>query len=233
MKLNVALAFVSLSIMSAAVVAQDPLKDTTIEGLQLIRDTNLALVYAEPGADLGRYNRIYLADTYVAFKKNWKRNQNRGSSHKISADDMSRIKSELALLFRDVFTRTLEESGYDLVTEHAEDVLLVKPAIINLDVVAPETRSPGIVHSYSETAGEMTLYLELYDSVTGDLIAKALDRKVDRHTGYFRWQNRVSNRAAARRILQEWAKVLKEGLDGIQGGNEAIAVKAESDHTAP
>jgi hypothetical protein len=32
-------------------------------------------------------------------------------------------------------------------------------------------------------------------------------------TGYFQWRNKVSNRAAANRILQVWAKVLKEGLD--------------------
>ena len=69
------------------------------------------------------------------------------------------------------------------------------------------------VRTYSESAGEMTLYLELYDSVTDDLLAKALDRKKDRQTGYFRWQTRITNRAAANRILQAWADVLKEGLD--------------------
>jgi hypothetical protein len=40
-----------------------------------------------------------------------------------------------------------------------------------------------------------------------------MDRQKDRQTGYIRWQNRISNRAAAERILQSWANVLKEGLD--------------------
>ena len=130
---------------------------------------------------------------------------------------MGKIKAELALLFRDVFTKTMEDGGYELVTERAEDVLLVKPAIINLDVVAPDTRSAVNAQTYSESAGEITLYLELYDSLTDDLIAKALDRQEDRQTGYFQWQNRVSNRAAANRILQVWADVLKEGLDEARG----------------
>jgi hypothetical protein len=63
----------------------------------------------------------------------------------------------------------------------------------------------------------MTLYLELYDSLTNDLIAKALDRQKDRRTGQFRWQDKVTNRAAANRILQTWADVLKEGLDRARG----------------
>ncbi len=193
---------------------------TTVEGLQLIKDSNLALVYAEPGADLGQYNRIYLDDAYISFRKNWKRDQSRHSPHKILAEDMARMKAELALLFREVFSRTLEEGGYELVTERAEDVLLIKPAIINLDVFAPDTMDANRGNSFTETAGEMTLYLELYDSVTDDLIAKALDRKKDRETGYFQWQTRITNRAAANRILQVWANVLKEGLDEARGSND-------------
>lgn len=200
--------------VAGPVTAQDAAPALTPDGLQLIDDTNLALVYAEPGADMSRYDRIFLDTPYVAFKKNWQREQNRQWQNKrVSADDMERIKTELAALFMDVFTTTLSEGGYRLVTEAGDDVLLIRPAIINLDVVAPDTNSPGITRSYSETAGEMTLYMELYDSVTGDLIAKALDRKRDRVTGYFQWRNKVSNRAAADRILQVWANVLKEGLD--------------------
>jgi len=179
-----------------------------------MKDSKLALVYVEPGADLSRYDRILLATPYVAFRKNWQRDQNRmWQNKKVSTDDMERIKTELAGLFTDVFSKTLGDAGYRLVSEAGEDVLLIRPAIVNLDIVAPDTHSPGITQSYSETAGEMTLYMELYDSVTGDLIAKALDRKRDRRTGYFQWRNKVSNRAAANRILQVWAKVLKEGLE--------------------
>jgi len=200
--------------MAGPALAEEKAPEFTPDGLQLIEDTNLALVYAEPGADLGQYDKIYLVTPYVAFKKNWQREQNRQWQNKrVSADDMEKIKTELAALFMDVFSRTLSDGGYQLVTEAGDDVLLIRPAIINLDVVAPDVNAPGITRSYSETAGEMTLFMELYDSVTGDLVAKALDRKRDRTTGYFQWRNKVSNRAAANRILQVWANVLKEGLD--------------------
>lgn len=198
-------------------VARDDKPEVTIEGLEKVRDTRLALVYAEPGADFSQYNRLNLVDTHVSFKKNWQRDQNRSRVNKVSTADMDRIKAELAVMFHEVFTGVLEEGGYELVTEQAEDVLIVKPAIINLDVISPDTNSATRSHSYSESAGEMTLYLELYDSVTNDLIAKALDQQKDRKTGYFRWQSRVSNRAAANRILKVWANVLKDGLDEARG----------------
>jgi len=160
-------------------VAQEPAPEVTVEGLQLIKDSNLALVYAEPGIDLRQYSKINLDDAYIAFRKNWRRDQNRYHPQKVNAKDMARMKSELSSLFREVFSRTLLEGGYELVTERAEDVLLIKPAIINLDVFAPDTMDANRGNSYSETTGEMTLYLELYDSVTDDLIAKALDRKME------------------------------------------------------
>ena len=202
----------SLMMISGLVTAQDR-SEFTIEGLQLVEDSNLALVYAQPDIDWGQYSKIYLDDAYIAFKKNWQRNYNRDHPDRISADDMTKIKMELSGLFRDVFTQTLEEGGYELVFESGEDVLQIKPAIIGLDIVAPEHGAPGVSRTYSETAGEMTLYMELYDSVSGAMLAKALDRKEDRKTGYFEWQNRVTNRAAANRILKVWANVLKEGLD--------------------
>jgi hypothetical protein len=202
----------SLLIISGLGIAQER-SEFTIEGLQLVEDSNLALVYAQPDIEWGQYSKIYLDDAYIAFKKNWQRNYNRDHTDRISADDMTKIKMELSGLFRDVFTQTLEEGGYELVFESGEDVLQIKPAIIGLDIVAPEHGAPGMSRTYSETAGEMTLYMELYDSVSGAMLAKALDRKEDRRTGYFEWQNRVTNRAAANRILKVWANVLKEGLD--------------------
>lgn len=203
----------SCIVASGLCAAQQERPEYTIEGLRLAEDSNLALVYTQPGTNWSQYSKIYLDDPYIAFKKNWQSEQNRNSPGKITADDMTKIKIELSSLFVDVFSETLEEGGYELVLETGADVLMVKPAIIGLDIVSPEANTAHNTRTYSETAGEMTLYMELYDSVSGDILAKALDRKEDRKTGYFEWQNRVTNRAAANRILRVWANVLREGLD--------------------
>jgi hypothetical protein len=68
----------------------------------------------------------------------------------------------------------------------------------------------------------MTLYIELYDSVSGDIIAKALDRRFDRNSGIYTWTNSVTNKAAVNRILKGWAGVLVDAL------NEARSYDADS-----
>ena len=59
----------------------------------------------------------------------------------------------------------------------------------------------------------MTLKLEIYDAVTGDLIAAASDRQESPRRGYYQWTTSVSNRADARRMLERWAKDLRERLE--------------------
>jgi hypothetical protein len=68
---------------------------------------------------------------------------------------------------QDGLHRVLEEDRYAVVDEAGEDVLLIRPAIINLDVNAPDTPQAGRSMTYVASAGEMTLYLEAYDSEPG------------------------------------------------------------------
>ena len=214
-KLLITLFLLLLFSASLSAVADDKNKipEYTVEGLKLVPNTkNMALVWAEPGAELTQYKRVYLVEPYVAFKKNWKRDQNRGRL-KISSSDMERIKTNVKDLFMEVFTEELMEGGYTLAQERAEDVLIVKPAIVDLDVNAPDIRSSSMNSTYTTSAGSMTLYLELYDSETDDLLAKALDRKADRESAFMQWQTGTANRAAAKRLMKPWAKALREALD--------------------
>jgi hypothetical protein len=60
--------------------------------------------------------------------------------------------------------------------------------------------------------GDMTLYLELRDPITGDLLAKALDFQFYRSNGTTFMMDRTRNANAANRILTNWAHVLVKGL---------------------
>jgi len=212
----VTLATMLLATAGTAIAKQEELPQITEDGLHRVADSKMAIVYAEPGADLAQYERIQLMDAYVAFKKNWARDQRSRSADRLSVTsrDVEKIKNDLAKEFQQVFRKTLEDGGYEIVDEAGEDVLLVRPAIINLDVNAPDTMRAGRSRSYTSTAGEMTLYIEIYDSITGDLIAKALDRKADTsRQSYYTWTNSVTNKAAAKRILQGWADILLDALN--------------------
>ena len=200
--------------------SEDP-PTVTEEGLVLVKNANFALVYADPQADLSGYDSVIATDTYVAFRKNWRRDHNRGSAGaRVTTNDMDRIKKRLSDEFDSVFAEALTENdGWTLAEEPGENVLLLRPAIINLDVVAPDTMSAGMNRTYAEQAGEMTLYLEVRDSVSGALIAKGLDRQADRRRGYMQWQSRTQNTQAARSILKGWAVALREGLDHAVAGD--------------
>lgn len=220
-----------LTLSTPLCAKKQELPDVTEDGLHRVPDSKLALVYVEPGADLSGYTKVMLLDAYVAFKKNWERDQRSRSAQplNVTSRDVEKIKNNLAEEFRQEFTTVLEDGGYPVVDAAGPDVLLVRPAIINLDVNAPDTMSAGRSRTYTDSAGEMTLYVELYDSVTGDLIAKAMDQKMDRRNdGFYTWSNSATNKQAAVRILRGWANILLAALSEAHESASGAGAEAES-----
>jgi hypothetical protein len=211
--------FLTLSALILSISAGAPawakkdLPEVNDEGMMLVENSELATVYADPGADLGIYKRFILLDATVSFKKNWKRDQNFPNPLKVKDSDMVKIQEDVADLFREVFTKELIDGGYAMADEPGPDVLLIKPAIVDLDIEAPDIPSSTRTYSYSRSAGEMTLNLELYDSLTDDKIVKATDRKKDPDYMRMEWRTSVSNRSDAKRMMTAWAKALRDLLD--------------------
>jgi hypothetical protein len=164
---------------------------------------------------------VALADATVAFQKSWIEEQNRPRKiYKADADDMQRIRGLVAQEFRTVFTRELAERGkYEIVDKPADDVLLLRPSIIDLVVAAPDVGAPGMVVNYVTSTGEMTLLLELYDSVTNALIGRVIDRQHGSDVEGFLITDRITNQAEADRILTIWASTLREALDAGWSGH--------------
>lgn len=204
-----------------ATAADDP-PELSFEGLELVEKSRHREFYADPEADWSAYTQIQLDPATVAFRKNWQRDQNRNQPFKVDARDMERIKSDLSALFGEVFANELSgDGGYQLTAEAGENVMRITPAIVDLDVYAPDTPTPGRTMQYSESAGRMTLKLEIFDAVTGDLVASFRDRQEDPRLGWMEWRTRVSNRQDAERMLERWATRLRERLDELRGGQAA------------
>jgi hypothetical protein len=206
-------------LMAATALAKDKLPETSKDGLQLQHDTKLAAVYLKPGETLKGYDKVSITDVYVAFKKNWQRNYNRdtmGLDGRVSDKDVEVIKKRLAKEFKTVFTKELQEKGgYEVVDTAAKDVLILRPGIINLVVNAPDVSRAGMGRTFVASAGEMTLYMELYDSLTSDKIAEVIDAQAAGNYGIGHAGNRVSNKADFDRVLAKWADILRKQLDNV------------------
>jgi len=218
-RLMVVCVFGALAVPPLPVAAENAVPEISMEGLELVEKDRRGEIYADPGIDWGTYDRIMLEEATVAFRKNWQRDQNRTQPFKIQTKDMERIKSELSDLFGEVFARELADGGYVMATETAENVLRITPHIVDLDVYAPDTRgSASRTTTYAEQAGRMTLRLDIFDAVTGDLIARASDRQEAPRRGYMQWTTSATNRAEAQRMIQKWAREFRERLDEARGG---------------
>jgi len=189
------------------------------DGLVRVQNRRLDHMYLLPDVSFAGYTRVRLDPVEVSFYRNW--NPNRSPSQRLRQSDLERIKSTLANEFRRVLSDTLTRGGYKLVDEDGDDVLRVQAAIVNLYITAPSTGARGGSRTFVANTGQMTLVAELRDSVTGQLLARAVDTVQGRRTGGFQMATSVTNMADARRALSQWADVLLTGLDDAEGRSPA------------
>jgi hypothetical protein len=190
--------------------------DSASDGLVLTQKTDTREIWKRPGVSFAQYDRLAILDCPVAFRKNWQEDQNEnaasGLGERVTRQDMARIEKSLSDEFRQVFTDELQtKGGYQVVNVGAADVLVLRPAIINLDVAAPDNLTPDVSQAVAN-AGSMTLYLELYDSVTSTLLVRVVDAQ-GAHPGFVQVASRVTNKQAADEILRDWADALRKALD--------------------
>jgi len=184
----------------------------THDGLHRVAESRMQNAFLKPDVDFSQYSRLLILDCYVAFRRNW-----RASQSGVTRRDMENIKQTLADEFRSVFVAELERGGYPIVEEADDDVLIVRPAIIDLNIVAPDRMSAQRSRSIAASAGSMTLFVELFDSVSGEILARASDRDTSRLSGGIQWTNRGTNLREARRMLTRWAGLLVRKLDEVHG----------------
>jgi hypothetical protein len=187
------------------------------EGMELKKSTRSTIAYTKEGVDFSEYDKVQILPSAVAFKKNWKRDYNRDQvslSTRVSDADVIRMKADVATLFDEIFKEEFGKSAkFPIVDNVGSNTLVIRPAIINLDVAAPDIKSSINVKTYASEAGQATLFIELYDGVSGEILARAVNTAVAGDNSYYQWANRVSNRADAKRMIRKWAKALRVKFD--------------------
>ncbi len=206
----------------AAPAADQQYPPVSPDGLQLRKTLEYGAVYVKPGADFSKYKSIGLLECYVQFAKDWARNYNQQNEMNLGAqvtpEDETRIKNELSLEFNKVFVDVLGQNGdFQIATSQGPGVLMLRPSLLNLIVTAPDpdNAAPGV--DVVASAGQVTLYLELWDGGTSTLLARVIDTQADDSMGGMpRQANSVTNKAAADIILKRWADRLRKALDAAR-----------------
>ncbi len=209
----------SMLVLPAAFAASttDLERVLTHDGLQKASVKGVDQVYVRPGASLAGYSRVKLDPVEVAFRKDWDPKR-AGSNIKLSAEERDSIRQGVAKIVYDEFVSELQsKSTYMVVNEAGADVLRVRASIVNLYVTAPDALSSGPTKTYTISPLEMTLFVELFDSETGEVIARVVDRREARGTGMATLTSKSVNAAEARAIASAWARILRNGLDKAHG----------------
>lgn len=212
------LAVMVLALPGSPVFAKKEPPPVDADGLHLLEGTKVRIAYARPGATLQKYSRVKLLDCFIQFEDGWAKEYNLdqvGIQGRVADKDVEAMKDRLSQEFRTVFQKELTDAGYPVVDDTGTDVLLLRPAIVNLQVTAPDLMRAGRSTVWVSSAGSMTLYLEMYDSASSELIARVIDPRADPDATSER-ASRVTNKAAADRIIRRWAQQLISHMDEVK-----------------
>jgi hypothetical protein len=191
-----------------------PDAQATPDGLVRVANARADLAFVKPGADLRGYSKILLDPVSIAYKRPPRgTRQDRSGEFGLSDEQMAQMKR----YFQEAFEEELRASRvYALASEAADEVLRVRGHIVDLVVTVPP-QPTGREEVFVASAGEMTLVLELSDSLSGEVLARVADRREARAAGGDVYQSTpVTNWSAVRRMFRHWASLLRERLDGVR-----------------
>jgi len=189
---------------------------TSADGLEKVKVKNIDLAYVRPGMTLAPYTKVLIEPVQVAFRKDFEPTK-AGSRMKLTTDELEKIRTDVGKVVHAEFAKELAKGSYVTVAAAGPDVLRVRAEIKDLYVNAPDTMEPGRTRTYTMSAGEMTLVMELADSETDAVLARVYDRREARDTGMLSWTNSVTNRMEAEQAANTWARILRARLDAARG----------------
>ena len=113
------------------------------------------------------------------------------------------------------FTEELAKiERFEIVREPAEGVLAVRAGIYDIvSRVPPETAA--MTDYYLSSIGGATLVLEIVDVPSNSVLVRVVDSRSPGQRGYMQESNPVTNGAEARRMMKQWAKLIRNGLERI------------------
>ena len=203
------LVFVLAGALAGCAASRGP-EEVTADGLVRVASRSAGGVYRAPDAPFIQYKRFIVEPLTVDFVKDWRKRH-----PEVSDREVRRMREEAARIFAEEFRAVLiEEGGYTMAEESGDDVLLLAPAVTELDVPAPESDMVD-TRSLTPRRPSMTLTGELRDAATGKLVGRIIVIEPGERYGLneLRPANRVTNAHEMSIVTSRWVRMLREALD--------------------
>jgi len=208
----------ALALLSASAVAKAP---ASWDGLVQVKAKKLALGYLRPDADFRAYSKVMFDPPQVAFNKNWKRDFNSTTmslAGRINDSDVRDAVDAATKSVSKIFPERFAQEGYQVVDAPGPDVLRVSVGIIDLEVAAPDRDLGARSRTYSMDAGQATFVVEVRDSLTNQLLGRALDRREAGEGPAYR-RTYGSNIADFEALFDNWARIAARGLNDLKAAS--------------
>jgi len=214
--------FVSIALIMAGCASAPPTVQTgpnaevSYDGLHLVDHSRFKLAWADPDADWTRYNKFIPGGGVYEFRAVKKGNNTysaRSNQTEFWIDDAARQKLQEET--SKIFAEELAKSERFTVTDTpGADVLIIRGALHDIvSNVPPDT--VGRSEVFLSQVGEATLILEAVDSLSGEVIFRAIERRAAEQTGGAVRANSVTTWSEVRRMVRRWARRLQEGMDSL------------------
>jgi hypothetical protein len=198
--------------LAAGCAADPPPDETTADGLVRVPARSVGGVYRAPGATFIQYQRVVLEPPSISFIEDWLE-----SHPEVNPKELARLRAESVQLFRDEFAREFVERGpYKFADGPAPDVLLVTPAIEDLDIKTPEAgMEPGNRTYLTGRPVTMKVTGDLRDAMTGKVVGRVITYHLPEQNpnSELRLANRTANAQEQRRVYAEWSLLVHEALN--------------------
>jgi hypothetical protein len=185
---------------------------TNFEGLREIKSQTWDRVEVRPNMVFTVYTGIMLGDVRIAYR----------------TPDRSQLQFPFTDEQKAQFQQTLERAytselvtmrNAELVNAPGRDILLLSVRAINVTATVPP-RSVGDVGRASialQAIGEVTLVLELFDSRSGEILARAVDTQTVVGAAIAEGGDMITNWEGAGRLSATWASTTRSRLDKLLG----------------
>lgn len=202
---------------SEPTIQTGPEAEVTFDGLHRIDNSAFSDAWADPDIDFSRYNKMMAGGAFFEFravKKMPRTSRLSTTDDEFWIDDKSkeRLKKEVSDIFQEELAKSTRFTETDT---PGPDVIIIRGGLHDIISRVPPDQV-GRTDIYLRSVGEATLVLEVVDSMSGEVIARAIERRsMERPGGDLMFSTPVTTWAEVRRMARTWATRLRAGMDAI------------------